>query len=46
MTLLVISITLNIKAQTKQPVLRGKEKVKMFAKQTAMADKSSFKDLY
>ncbi|MFO7755326.1 MAG: hypothetical protein R6V34_05030 [Bacteroidales bacterium] len=43
---LTFIISTGIQAQTKQPVLSGKEKVNMFAGHEAMKERSSFSDLH
>src|SRR6056297_1024006 len=43
---LIFTVSTGIQAQTKQPVLSGKEKVSMFAGHKAMKERSSYKDLH
>lgn len=44
--MLVLIYSSGMMGQTKQPVLAGKEKVKLFASHMAMKENSSFKDLH
>ena len=44
--LLTVIYSFSVQAQTKEPVLTGKERVNMFAKHKAMKEKSSFKDFH
>jgi len=44
--LLTFYFCFSVQAQTKEPVLTGKERVNMFSKHKALKEKSSFKDLH
>lgn len=44
--MLTFVFSFSLQAQTKQAVLKGKERVDMFSKHTAMKENSSFKDLH
>lgn len=44
--LIVLVYCHNLQAQTRQPVLTGKERVSMFASHTAMKEQSSYKDFH